>query len=45
MAGCFFLGSGVFLLGGLDTYLANMLLVLWIGIGSGLILSSSKPFS
>ena len=42
MAGCFFLGSGVFLLGNLDTYSANMLLVLWMGIGSGLILSSSN---
>jgi len=42
MAGCFFLGSGVFLLGSLDTYLANVLLVLWMGIGSGLILSSSN---
>lgn len=42
MVGCFFLGSGVFLLGGLDTYLANVLLVLWMGVGSGLILSSSN---
>jgi len=42
MAGCFFLGLGVFLLGGLDTYFANVLLVLWMGIGSGLILSSSN---
>jgi fucose permease len=42
MAGCFFLGSGVFLLGGLDSYFANVLLVLWMGIGSGLILSSSN---
>jgi len=42
MAGCFFLGSGVFLLGNLDTYSANRLLVLWMGIGSGLILSSSN---
>jgi fucose permease len=42
MAGCFFLGSGVFLLGNLDTYSANVLLVLWMGVGSGLILSSSN---
>ena len=42
MAGCFFLGSGVFLLGNLDTYFANVLLVLWMGIGSGLILSGSN---
>ena len=42
MVGCFFLGSGVFLLGGLESYFANVLLVLWMGIGSGLILSSSN---
>jgi fucose permease len=42
MAGCFFLGSGAFLLGGLDSYFANVMLVLWMGIGSGLILSSSN---
>jgi fucose permease len=42
MAGCFFLGSGVFFIGGLDSYFANVMLVLWMGIGSGLILSSSN---
>lgn len=42
MAGCFFMGSGVFLLGNLDAYAANVLLVLWTGIGSGLILSGSN---
>lgn len=42
MVGCFVLGSGVFFLGGLDGYFAHVLLVLWMGIGSGLILSSSN---
>lgn len=42
MAGCFFLGSGVFFLGSLVSYPANVFLVAWMGIGSGLILSSSN---
>ena len=40
--GCFFLGSGVVLIGSLSSFLANVLLVIWMGFGSGLILSSSN---
>jgi fucose permease len=40
--GCFFLGSGVTLIGSLTSFPANVLLVIWMGFGSGLILSSSN---
>jgi fucose permease len=40
--GCFFLGSGVSLIGSLTSFPANVLLVIWMGFGSGLILSSSN---
>ena len=40
--GCFFLGSGVTLIGSLTSFAANVLLVLWMGVGSGLILSCSN---
>ena len=42
MFGCLFLGTGVLFLGHLDAYAANVLLVLWMGAGSGFILSSSN---
>ena len=40
--GCFLLGSGVTLIGSLTSFAANVLLVLWMGVGSGLILSCSN---
>jgi fucose permease len=42
MVGCFVLGSGVILLGSFTSFPSNVLLVLWMGIGSGFILSSSN---
>jgi fucose permease len=42
MAGCLVLGSGVILLGSSNSFPFNVLLVLWMGIGSGFILSSSN---
>jgi MFS family permease len=42
LLGCFFLGSGVTLIGSLTSFPANVLLVIWMGFGSGLILSSSN---
>jgi len=42
MAGCLVLGSGVILLGSSNSFAFNVFLVLWMGIGSGFILSSSN---
>ena len=42
LSGCVFLGSGVTLIGSLPSFPANVLLVIWMGFGSGLILSSSN---
>lgn len=42
LLGCLLLGSGAFLLGGSQSYLMNILLTFWLGLGCGLILSSSN---
>ena len=42
MVGCLVLGSGVILLGSFMSFPFNVVLTLWMGIGSGLILSSSN---
>jgi fucose permease len=40
--GCVILGSGAFILGGLKSYVANIALIFWMGLGCGLMLSSSN---
>ena len=42
LIGCFLLGSGTFLLGSLRSYQANIMLISWMGLGGGLILSASN---
>lgn len=42
LLGCLLLGSGVFFLGGSQSYCVNMILTFWLGLGCGLILSSSN---
>jgi len=42
LLGCLLLGSGAFILGGVKSYLANIVLVFWMGLGCGLMLSSSN---
>jgi len=40
--GCLLLGSGAFILGGVKSYAANIVLIFWMGLGCGLMLSSSN---
>ena len=42
LIGCLLLGSGAFILGGPRSYIANIVLVFWMGLGCGLMLSSSN---
>jgi len=42
LLGCLLLGSGAFILGGINSYGANIVLIFWMGLGCGLILSSSN---
>ena len=42
LLGCLLLGFGAFILGGPKSYAANIVLVFWMGLGCGLILSSSN---
>jgi fucose permease len=42
LLGCLLLGSGTFILGGVESYVANIVLVVWMGLGCGLIVSSSN---
>ena len=42
MLGCLLLGSGALILGGMKSYLANIVLIFWMGLGCGLMLSSSN---
>lgn len=42
LIGCLVLGSGVFILGGPKSYVANIVLAFWMGLGCGLMLSSSN---
>ena len=42
LIGCFLLGSGTFFLGSLTSYQANLVLISWMGLGGGLILSASN---
>ena len=42
LLGCLVLGSGAFILGGVKSYAANIVLIFWMGLGCGLILSSSN---
>ena len=42
LLGCLLLGSGAFILGGVKSYMANIVLVFWMGLGCGLMLSSSN---
>ncbi|MEJ2731437.1 MAG: MFS transporter [Deltaproteobacteria bacterium] len=42
LIGCLLLGSGAFILGGPRSYVANIILVFWMGLGCGLMLSSSN---
>ena len=42
LLGCFLLGSGTFFLGSLKSFNANILLISWMGLGGGLILSASN---
>jgi fucose permease len=42
LLGCLLLGSGAFMLGGVKSYPANIVLILWMGLGCGLIVSSSN---
>ena len=44
LIGCLVLGSGAFILGGLKSYVANIILIFWMGLGCGLMLSSSNAF-
>jgi len=40
--GCLLLGSGAFILGGVKSYAANIVLIFWMGLGCGLMLTSSN---
>lgn len=40
--GCLMLGSGAFILGGVKSYVGNIVLIFWMGLGCGLMLSSSN---
>jgi fucose permease len=42
LTGCLILGSGALILGGLKSYTANIVLIFWMGLGCGLMLSSSN---
>ena len=42
LIGCLVLGSGAFILGGIKSYAANIVLIFWMGLGCGLMLSSSN---
>ena len=42
LIGCVILGSGAFILGGPKSYVANIVLTFWMGLGCGLMLSSSN---
>ena len=42
LLGCLLLGSGAFFLGGSQSYYVNIMLTFWLGLGCGLILSSSN---
>ena len=42
LLGCLLLGSGAFILGGVKSYGANIVLIFWMGLGCGLMLSSSN---
>jgi fucose permease len=42
LIGCLLLGSGAFILGEPRSYVANIVLVFWMGLGCGLMLSSSN---
>ena len=42
LAGCLVLSSGAFLIGEIVTYVANIVLIFWMGLGCGLILSSTN---
>jgi fucose permease len=42
LLGCLLLGFGAFILGGPKSYAANIVLVFWMGLGCGLMLSSSN---
>ena len=42
LAGCLVLSSGAFLIGGIVSYVANIVLIFWMGLGCGLILSSTN---
>ena len=42
LIGCLLLGSGVFILGEVQSYVANVVLIFWMGFGCGLMLSSSN---
>jgi len=42
LIGCVILGSGAFILGGVKSYVANIALIFWMGLGCGLMLSSSN---
>jgi fucose permease len=42
LLGCLLLGSGAFMLGGVKSYPAHIVLIFWMGFGCGLILSSSN---
>jgi fucose permease len=44
LIGCLLLGSGAFLLGDVKSYVTNIVLIFWMGLGCGLILSSSNAF-
>lgn len=42
LAGCLVLSSGALLIGEIVTYVANIVLIFWMGLGCGLILSSTN---
>ncbi len=42
LLGCLLLGSGAFILGNVKSYPANLVLVFWMGLGCGLMVSSSN---
>ena len=42
LIGCLLLGSGALILGGVKSYIANIVLIFWMGMGCGLMLSSSN---
>lgn len=42
LLGCVILGTGALFLGGVNSYIANIVLIFWMGLGCGLMLSSSN---